>query len=226
MKRRASLDPNVLLIMMKLGVKHDVGQQVANCVMASGSSRHNPPMVREVATGFRRPANLDESEVLMGGTVGFASGIDTMEVPYAERARMIGNAFHYELVRTIFSEMMFVPTEDMLRKVGIYKVETKRMSEGPCTVVDGEENAPMPSADEKSGLPDKEMEKEFRERRYMDEEHSSRYGKAESGTGEGKCCHVSSTKEIKISDAREVERGNFGSNERKSGRRSYEASGV
>ena len=42
----------------------------------------------------------------------------------------IGNAFHYELVRTIFSEMMFVPTEDMTRKVEMYKVETQRMNGG------------------------------------------------------------------------------------------------
>ena len=51
-----------------------------------------------------------------------------------ERARMIGNAFHYELVRTIFSEMMFVPTEGMMRKVEMYKVETQRMNGGSCTV--------------------------------------------------------------------------------------------
>ena len=61
-------------------------------------------MVKEIETGIRRPANLDESEALMGATVGFTSGMDTIEVTYAERARMIGNAFHYELVRTIFSE--------------------------------------------------------------------------------------------------------------------------
>ena len=162
LKRRESLDPNVLL--RKLGVKHDEGQPVANCVMASGSSTHNPPMVREIETGIRRPANLDESEALMGATVGFTSGMDTMEVTYAERARMIGNAFHYELVRTIFSEMMFVPTEDMMRKVEMYKVETQRMNGGSCTVANGEAKAPMPSADEEylSGLTDDEMEKEFR----------------------------------------------------------------
>ena len=52
---------------------------MANCVMASGSSTHNPPMVRVIATGIRRPANLDESEALMGATTGFTSGMDTME---------------------------------------------------------------------------------------------------------------------------------------------------
>ena len=55
-----------------------------------------------------------------------------------ERARMIGNAFHYQLVRTIFSEMMFVPTGDMMRKVEMYKVETQRVNGGSCTVAGGE----------------------------------------------------------------------------------------
>ena len=48
--------------------------------------------------------------------------------------------------------------------------------------------------------------------RYVDEEWNSRYGKAESGAGEGKYSHVSSTKEVKISDARKIEGGNVGSN--------------
>ena len=91
LKRRESLDPNVLL--RKLGVKHDKGQPVANCVMASGSSTHNPPMMREIATKLRRPANSDESEALMGATVGFTSGMATMEVTYVKRTRMIDNAF-------------------------------------------------------------------------------------------------------------------------------------
>ena len=40
------------------------------------------------------------------------------------------------------------------------------MNGGSCTVADGGTTAPMPSADERylSGLSDKEMEKEFRER--------------------------------------------------------------
>ena len=92
---------------------------------------------------------MDESEALMGATMGFTSGMDTIEVTYAERARMIGNAFHYELVRTIFSEMMFVPTENMMRKVEMYKVETQRMNGGSYTVENEGAKAPMPSADEK-----------------------------------------------------------------------------
>ena len=164
LKKRESLDPNVLL--RKLGVKHDEGQPVANCVMALGSSTHNPPMVREIETGIKRPTNLDESETLMGATMGFTSEMDTMKVKYAKRARMIGNTFHYELVRTIFSEMMFVLTEDMMRKVEMYKVETQRINEGSCNVANEGANAPMPSADEKclSGLTDEQMGKEFRER--------------------------------------------------------------
>ena len=78
----------------------------------------------------------------------------------------IGNAFHYELVRTIFSEMMFVPTENMMRKVEMYKVETQQMNGGSCTVASEGAKAPMPSADERylSGLTDEQIEKEFRER--------------------------------------------------------------
>ena len=164
LKLRESLDPNVLL--RRLGVDHDAGQPVANCVMASGDSTHNPPMVRERATGIRRTANLDESEALMGATVGFTSGMDTLETTYADRARMIGNAFHYELVRTIFSEMMFIPTEGMARKVEMYKVETQRMNGGACTVGGEEAKAPPIGDDEKylSGLTNDEMEVEFRRR--------------------------------------------------------------
>ena len=125
---------------------------------------------------------MDESETLMRATVGFTSGMDTMEVTYGERARMIGNAFHCELVRTIFSELMFVPTEDTMGKVEmfvptedtmgeveIYKVETQRVNGGSCTVANEEAKTPMPSADEKylSGLTDEQMEKEFRERIYV-----------------------------------------------------------
>jgi hypothetical protein len=164
LKLREPLDPNVLL--RRLGVDHDAGQPVANCVMASGDSTHNPPMVRERATGVRRPANLDESEALMGATVGFTSGMDTLETTYADRARMIGNAFHYELVRTIFSEMMFIPTERMMRKVEMYKVETQKMNGGACTVGGEEAKAPPIGEDERylSGLTDDEMEVEFRRR--------------------------------------------------------------
>ena len=80
--------------------------KVANCVMASGDSTHNPPMVVEIRTGTRRPANNDECEALMGAEVGASTMMGQMQPTYAERARMIGNAFHYELVRSVFSEML------------------------------------------------------------------------------------------------------------------------
>ena len=102
----------------------------------------------------------------MGATVGFTSGMDTVETTYADRARMIGNAFHYELVRTIFSEMMFIPTEQMIRKVEMYKVETQRMNGGACTVGDIGAQAPPMGEDERclSSLTDGEMETEFKRR--------------------------------------------------------------
>ena len=52
--------------------------------MASGDSTHNPPMVVEISTGTRRPANNDECEVLMGAEVGASIMMGQMQLKYAE----------------------------------------------------------------------------------------------------------------------------------------------
>ena len=109
-QKRDSLDPDVVL--RRLGVEHDWQRgKVTNCVMASGDSTHNPPMVVEIGTETRRPANNDECEALMGAESGciWDTMMGQMQLTYAERARMIGNAFHYELIRSAFSEMLRRP---------------------------------------------------------------------------------------------------------------------
>ena len=150
-----------------------------------------------------------------------------LKVTYADRARMIGNALHYKLVRTIFSE-------NMMRKVEMYKVETQRMNGGSCTVANGEVKAPEPGTDEKylSGLTNEEMETEFRERweetggTWTKNGTVDNHGEAEGGTGESEHNYVSGTKEIKIPDAREFEEDNIGGDEGEIKGRNYETGSI
>ena len=64
------------------------------------------------------------------------------------------------------------------------------------------------------------------DRWYVDEEWDSRHGEAVSGAGEGKYSHISSTKEVTIPDAREIEGGNVGCNKGEIERWVYEAGGL
>jgi len=163
-QRRDSLDPDVVL--RRLGVEHDWQRgKVANCVMASGDSTHNPPMVVEIRTGTRRPANNDECEALMGAEVGASTMMGQMQLTYAERARMIGNAFHYELVRSVFSEMLPRPQGAGSAQTisELHQMESEKMRGGACKTEEGEA-APPPGAQETylSGLTDEEMDEYLR----------------------------------------------------------------
>ena len=63
-------------------------------------------MTVEITTGTKRPSNNDKCEALMGAKMGTSTMMGQMQLTYAEGARMIGNVFHYELVRSVFSEML------------------------------------------------------------------------------------------------------------------------
>ena len=79
---------------------------------------------------------------------------------------------------------------------------------------------------------EEETEKEFRERWEENGGTWTKNGTADmaklrvSGVSEGEYIHVLGAKEIKRSDAKKVERGNFGRNEGKIERMDYEASSV
>ena len=64
-----------------MGVEHDWQRgKGSNCVMASGDSTHNPPMVVETRTRTRRSANNDECEALMGAEVGASTMMGQMQL--------------------------------------------------------------------------------------------------------------------------------------------------
>ena len=74
-------------------------------MLASGTNTGSPIYVNDGETDERRKADLDELEALHGAVVGSSTAHGHFEMEYTERAALIGNAFHAELVRALFAEM-------------------------------------------------------------------------------------------------------------------------
>jgi hypothetical protein len=101
LEKRRPLNPNVVLEVM--GVRLDA--RVAPCVMAAGAATHNPVKVYCYTAERWREASLAEAEALQGYTAGMSTAYGKVCAGYKDTATIVGNAFHYELVRTVFAEM-------------------------------------------------------------------------------------------------------------------------
>ena len=131
---------------------------LTKCVLASGANTGSPIYVIDMETGeLRRVADLDELEALQGGVVGASTAHDHFEMEYSERAKLIGNAFHTELVRTLFAEMEPPSVAERISAIGWHAVQTDRQGDG----------APRMSKQEKqlTEMSDEKLEKVFGERR-------------------------------------------------------------
>ena len=150
LRRKQPVDPNLFL--ERLGSSMD--RRVAPCVMAAGSNTHTPVRVRD-AVG-ERCASLDELEALQGYSPGTSAAQGRIELTYEERATIIGNAFHYELVCALMSEMD--PEQFGGRGVGMHNMSKEPRVDSTIPYYEAE--APEPSALEKrlTGMTDVELE--------------------------------------------------------------------
>jgi site-specific DNA-cytosine methylase len=124
LEQREPLDPNVSLNC--LGARCE--QRTTGCVVASGTHSKARIMVQDIHTGQQRSASLDEMEALMGHVVGTSNAGGRVEMGYEDRAGLIGNGFHYEMLRAIFSEM--APKE---REVKVVKFMPMAGADGDYT---------------------------------------------------------------------------------------------
>ena len=99
--QRSPVDPNLSLNW--LGAASEL--RVTGCVVASAARSKASVKVHDVSTGDMRNASLQENEALMGHVVGTADAHGKVQMEYEQRAAIIGNGFHYEMLRAIFSEM-------------------------------------------------------------------------------------------------------------------------
>ena len=79
-------------------------ERVLPTVMASGTRTWMPIGVYDILGGSKRFATLDELDVVQGFLPGSSSAFGRVQLSDDDRHRIVGNQFHYELVRTIVSQ--------------------------------------------------------------------------------------------------------------------------
>ena len=147
------VDPNLLLHPLGVFTK----ERVVPCVMARGSNTKAPVKVTEALSESTRCASLDELEALMGHTSGMSTAFGKFDLDYEQRASMIGNSYHYELVRAVFAEM---PVRQSLEETGpgVHAMRKQRREEGSAPPAISKQEEYL------SGLSEQELEKELRQR--------------------------------------------------------------
>jgi len=78
--------------------------RVLPTVMASGTRTWLPIEVYDVNSNVKRFATMDELDVVQGFLPGSSSSFGKVALGDDDRHRIIGNQFHYELVRTVVSQ--------------------------------------------------------------------------------------------------------------------------
>ena len=100
-EEKKPVDPNIFL--NRLGSNLEATQ--VQCIVAAGNTTDFPVKVMDSHTRLQRNACLDELEALQGQRPRQSCAFGEVWLEYEEPAAIIGNGFHYQLVRGIFVEM-------------------------------------------------------------------------------------------------------------------------
>ncbi len=124
---RTPTDPNLSLNCLGSSME----KRLAGCVVASGANSKAAIKVMDIAVGQERNACLDEMEALMGQTVGSSDAHGMIHMEYEQRAALIGNGFHYEMVRAIFAEMEPVQVKQVVTMMPMRGEQEKDLQNPP-----------------------------------------------------------------------------------------------
>jgi len=101
LRQKPPVDPNAVLEAHGCVVE----ARVVPCVMASGPNTHAPLKVWDLSVRRNRDATPGEAAKLQGYQYDTATAGGKVPVTEMKQYELVGNKFHYELVRSIFAEM-------------------------------------------------------------------------------------------------------------------------